>query len=114
MYQVGIYANLDSGAEILYVILQSDVPVNIPEYAPTDGLPDFVFDFIVDIVHGSTSGFTVQITNAAYVTIGQFNEALNSGAFGGNIILSDTRPTGKWSVWFQDLGEADGPFLMPL
>jgi hypothetical protein len=77
LYAVGIYAKLDDDPEILLAVCSlgaDDKAIPIPP--ETLQMPEFCFDFLIPIAHGSTAGFTAIVNVSAYVTVGQVGQTI--------------------------------------
>lgn len=72
LHQIGIYAKVDNGAEILFQILQDENGIGIPDAGDAVG---FALDVKVGIAVDNADA-VVTLDSAAYVTYGQLRDAL--------------------------------------
>lgn len=85
MNQVGIWAHVDSGASVLFAILQDSAGIQIPTV--TD-LPDFALNFYAVIDFSNESDFELTVDTSAMVSISMLNEGLAGKQ--DNIVVLDT------------------------
>jgi hypothetical protein len=103
--QVGIFANVNGGEEVLLIIYQTDTPSTIP---PASVVPGYAFEPQYNITIANIASFTAVIDWNAYATVEQVQEMIAES--GGGVVFSTTEPTGNWVMWLEDLGETDFPF----
>lgn len=76
LFQIGVFAKLDGDAtDVLFMIIQADTPDYIPSAAES---PNFVNDYVVNVIIDNASDITGTVDLAAYVTVGQMNEYTDS------------------------------------
>lgn len=73
MKQVGLYAKLNSGDEVLFAIMQDDTGEEIPSET---SYPDFMLEFTAAIAVSNTDNITVSVSGGAVVTRDDLNQAL--------------------------------------
>lgn len=66
--QIGVFAKIGSGDEILFIILQAEVPEQIPAESES---PGYVADYIVGISTSNTEHVTVSLDAGACITVGE-------------------------------------------
>ncbi len=72
LYQIGIFAQLDTNVEVLFQLIQADTPDSIPSAADS---PNYVNDYIVNTTVANASSITATIDSAAYATVGMVTDA---------------------------------------
>ena len=86
--QIGIWASLDSGAETLIAIYQTDgAGIEVPTYSE---MPDFSIQFAATVQMDNTGALSVTIDTSAFVTLAAMNAALSGKK---NIQTAVTDPT---------------------
>ena len=97
MKQVGLYAKLNSGDEVLFAIMQDDTGEEIPSET---SYPDFMLEFTAALAVSNTGSITVSVSGSAVITQETLDEALKG--------KSDTGHTHDDRYYTET--EADGRF----
>lgn len=71
--QVGLFARLNSGDEVLFAIMQDDTGEEIPNEI---SYPDFMLEFTAAIAVSNTDNITVSVSGSAVVTRDDLDQAL--------------------------------------
>lgn len=77
MKQVGLYAKLNSGDEVLFAIMQDDTGEEIPSET---SYPDFMLEFTAALAVSNTGSITVSVSGSAVITQETLDDALKSKA----------------------------------
>lgn len=81
LYQIGVFAKLDNDPEdVLFMIIQADTPDYIPSESES---PNFVNDYLVNVIVGNADSVSGTIDVSAYVTVGLHEEKFH-GSSGHN------------------------------
>lgn len=74
MKQVGLFARLNSGDEVLFAIMQDDTGEEIPSET---SYPDFMLEFTAAIAMSNTDNITVSVSGGAVITKDALDQALS-------------------------------------
>lgn len=77
MKQVGLFAQLNSGDEVLFAIMQNDTGEEIPSEA---SYPDFMLEYTAALAVSNTGSITVSVSGSAVITQEALDDALKSKA----------------------------------
>lgn len=77
MKQVGLFAKLNSGDEVLFAIMQDDTGEEIPSEA---SYPDFMLEYTAALAVSNTGSITVSVSESAVITQEALDDALKSKA----------------------------------
>ena len=91
-HQIGIWANLDDGADTLLMLAQDAVDGMAVPLASVS--PAFAFAIFIAMTVDNTDELTVEIDETAYVTIGTLQEAVEDIKATPFVV---SIPTGQWS-----------------
>lgn len=77
MKQVGLFAKLNSGDEVLFAIMQDDTGEEIPSEA---SYPDFMLEYTAALAVSNNGNITVSVSGSAVITQEALDDALKSKA----------------------------------
>ena len=70
LYQIGLYAQMDDGAPVLFAVWQTDTAVRIPNVTESKQM---TIDYLLNVTAGNASSITANIDTAAMATVGMIN-----------------------------------------